>query len=106
QNTSLVNVDVKNALLTFVYRHNKSVSYHPEIQYDRHETFFYKCDCGVTASMCTHVGASFLLLQQTSGNNYFYKFKNHDDAKNMLLKPYGLTIADKEAADIEFNINQ
>ena len=104
-NIALTAINEKEAaVMDFVYKQNKSTVYHPQIHYDRNETFFYTCDCKEIFRMCDHVRSAFATLEN-KGRDFFYKFKNFDQEKNALLQPYGLTVADKEAAEIEFTID-
>jgi non-specific serine/threonine protein kinase len=100
-------VDITNEplVLQFTYKVNKSVSWNPQIKYDRREQFFYKCDCDENTKICTHVKAAFMSLEHQYGRDYFRRYKNYDTEKNKLLEPYGLTVNDKEAAKIEFKLD-
>jgi len=102
---SFSETDEENAQFFFNYKIQK-VQYQPVIKYDRQSTFYYKCNCNATHSMCEHVIVSFNYLEMHYGRAFFSKYKNWDKEKNELLKPYGLTIADPEAADCKFNVDE
>lgn len=103
-NTSLVDINEKDVIITGLSMPDKSTSYHPMVKYDGNNTFFNKCDCKESTVVCPHVRAIFQLLAHKD-TSFFHKFKSYDAEKNAMLKPYGLTISDKEAADIEFKID-
>ncbi len=55
--------------------------------------------------MCKHVRTAFDTLGYKNDTNYFLQFKDWTDAKNKLLQPYGLTIADEESKAFKFTIS-
>ncbi len=103
--TTIDKINEQEVLINFIYKHNKSTSYHPQIRYDRDQTFFHKCDCSETGKMCAHVRAAFGVLEKKDNRQFFLKYKDWSKEKNNLLAPYGLTLADPEARSIEFTVD-
>ncbi len=84
---------------------SKSVNYNIVIKFDGKKRFETSCSCALMSSyLCMHVLACFDNLAKAYGPRYFDKFKTFEKEKNELLKPFGLTLADPEAADFEFEV--
>ncbi len=99
--TTLVKLIEDEPHWLFLFKKGKIV-FHPQIKYNRYSAFSYTCDCGDTKAICMHVKAAFEFLQQNNDRYYFKQFRNRNEEKNKLLAPYGITLADKEAADFVF----
>ena len=83
----------------------KNQTFYPVISYDRENSIDYKCNCSSSTDLCEHVVLAFAHLENHHGRSFFTKYKNWDKEKNELLKPYGITINDTEAAYCQFNID-
>ncbi len=97
--------DIEKLSWAFEFEAAKSTIYHPEINYDRNETFHYRCSCNDNSKICLHIRAAFDWLAEKRGNSYFESLKNWDEEKSAMLEEYGLKLDDKEAGEIEFNID-
>ena len=100
--TFLKNFDEAEVTCIFEYQHDKKNIFTPQIRYDRADCFYYTCNCSEAGKMCSHVKASFEQLARLNGRNFFLPYKDTSAERNVLLKPYGLTVADPEAADFIF----
>ncbi len=94
--------DTKKASWAFEFKAANSITYNPEINYDRNKTFEHRCTCNDRSQMCIHVKAAFDWLLNTHGNNYFDSLKDWDKEKAKMLEEYGLKPEDKEASQVEF----
>lgn len=65
------------------------------------------CSCGDTYKNhpCMHSKDVIAHMAHNKGYTIFATFVNHDDKKNQLLEPYGLTLSDEEAAEFEFKLD-
>lgn len=102
-NIKLLDENKDKASWAFEFKSKKTTQYFPEINYDKNQTFQYKCTCQDKVSMCIHVKTAFDWLQHAYSINYFDGFKNWDKEKAMLLREYGLQPGDEEAKQIQFD---
>ncbi len=67
----------------------------------------FTCTCGKAklSLLCSHISSALIFLSKTYGPYYFNKFKDFSKEKNELLAEYGLSLADKEANDFEFDFD-
>ncbi len=63
-----------------------------------------RCSCGHTYkdNLCVHSIDTIAHLTHTFGYALFAKHVNNEVSKNLLLEPYGITLADEEAKTFEF----
>lgn len=103
--TKLISENKEDPSWKFDCKVDKSLSYFPEIKYDRKETFAYACSCTSRFSLCQHVKAGFDLLELKYGRDYFVQFRDWTDEKTKLLEEYGLKPGDKEVEDFIFSFD-
>ena len=73
------------------------------IQFDGRRRFETTCTCGKKDELlCLHVASAFYYLNWLHGLHYFTKFKTFEEEKNAILKQYGLTLQDPEAAEFKW----
>ena len=67
----------------------------------------FTCTCGKAklSLLCSHISSALIFLSKSYGPYYFNKFKDFSKEKNELLAEYGLSLADKEANDFEFDFD-
>ena len=81
----------------------KSTSFDVKILFDGRTRFDTECSCGKKDDLlCLHTAGCFYYLNLIYGPRYFDKFKTYEEEKNLLLKPYGLTLQDTEAAEFKW----
>ena len=105
QKIRLLSEDKTGVKWRFEYKHNKSLSYFPEIQYDRKDVFGFFCTCKYTSIMCEHAMAAFDYLEEKFGSRFFLDFLDLSVEKAKLLEEYGLTPEDKEAENFTFSFD-
>jgi SNF2 family DNA or RNA helicase len=73
------------------------------IYFDGRNRFETTCTCGKKDELlCLHVASVFYYLNWLHGLHYFNKFKTFEEEKNEILKKFGLTISDPEAAEFKW----
>jgi len=67
----------------------------------------FTCTCGKArvSLLCAHIFSALSFLSKSYGPYYFNKFKDFSKEKNELLAEYGLSLADEEANDFEFDFD-
>jgi SNF2 family DNA or RNA helicase/uncharacterized Zn finger protein len=95
---------IEERIFRFPIVEKKNSVFEVRIHFDGRSKFDTECTCGKRDSeLCLHTAAVFYYLNQVYGFRYFDKFKTFEEEKNELLKPYGLTLADPEAAEFKWN---
>lgn len=78
--------------------------YFPEITFNRHSTYQYRCTCRSGAILCKHVKASFESVLEKNPA-FFLQYKDWSTEKERLLQPYGIRPGDLDARFFGFSIN-
>lgn len=97
--------DPKERHWQFRFRQSQKETFLPEIKYDGHHTYSYRCTCAnkTLYPMCRHVKLAFDSLLEKGGSSVFLQYRDWTAEKNQLLQPYGLSLADEEAEAFQFH---
>ena len=82
----------------------KNSVFEVRVYFDGRTKFETSCTCGRTdEKLCLHTAAIFYYLNWSYGSRYFDKFKTFEEEKNEILKSYGLSFGDPEAAEFKWS---
>jgi SNF2 family DNA or RNA helicase len=95
---------IEDRTFRFPIVEKKNSIFEVRIYFDGRTKFDTECTCGKKDStLCLHTASAFYYLNWLHGSRYFDKFKTFEDEKNEVLKNFGLTLSDPEAAEFKWS---